>query len=74
MCSAAPAAGGSHLLPEQEEQIALQQKGQEGSVSVHRLIGQLEMKMYIPAKIIYQRTNTLDFSLFEFFFIGPAGR
>lgn len=33
MRSAAPAAGGCHLLPEQEEQAALQQEGQEGSVS-----------------------------------------
>lgn len=33
MCSAAPAAGGPHLLPEQEEEAALQQEGQEGSVS-----------------------------------------
>lgn len=35
MCSAAPAAGGPHLLPEQEEEAALQQEGQEGSVSRH---------------------------------------
>lgn len=33
MCSAAPAAGGPHLLPEQEQQAALQQEGQEGAVS-----------------------------------------
>jgi len=33
VCSAAPADGGSHLLPEQEEHAALQQEGQEGSVS-----------------------------------------
>lgn len=33
MCSAAPAAGGPHLLPEQEEQAALQQEGHKGSVS-----------------------------------------
>ena len=36
MCSAAPAAGGPHLLPEQEAQVALQQEGQEGSVSTER--------------------------------------
>lgn len=33
MCSAAPAARGPNLLPEQEEQATLQQEGQEGSVS-----------------------------------------
>lgn len=33
MRSTAPADGGSHLLPEQEKQAALQQEGQEGSVS-----------------------------------------
>lgn len=33
MRSAAPAAGGPHLLPEQEEQAALRQEGQERSVS-----------------------------------------
>ena len=48
MCSPAPAVGGPHLLPEQEEQAALQQEGQEGSVSIEEGgEGRLERLMLI---------------------------
>lgn len=39
MCSAAPAAGGPHLLPEQEEQAALRRQEEEGSVSLGKRDG-----------------------------------